>query len=1177
VVEQALVLIYVCVLIVKTCHTSPQVCESYGFGSTADGVFIFFIIFALMMLVVLLGIGCVRLYYAGYVPKLILMANAYSVTPSQIVKRVVSRRAREIERQITHFLGLDAVRLTPRAAAAVLKFRSAGGRTAPSDAPEPVLLAATGSMARLQITGVFPQTTCRVQVDLENLAIRWSHRHMIHLHVVNVDMILLLKPRPIPSMSTFAKRGFQSLLQPPRTSARGSERSSQTSGWALQRLSGTREKEGGVHTHEEEGSDVINTLTVTYSDRGGISRQLELRMLNRVASVWLEALQLMMKMIPRTISPAFSRWAASCMAATSTRGAGGALRYAELGSILRCANASDTLNSDQLDEALRNYHEQIEQSLDIPQWLESVSAGTPARRMLGTREVTGLLLLLCSPSQHIEDVFERYGADGFMGPAEWIQFHRAEQHNQNGEPEGDDPVAMSCATPSPCIRMPSSLQLSEQGHSSKLTKLQFALQMLHPRNDATTPAEEVKKTAEVDLPLAQFWIASSHNTFCVGDQLTGNSSPDAYRRQLLQGLRHCEIDCWNRGLEPIVTHGHTFCSIEQFEPVAMAVSDAAFATSTLPVILSLEMHCHPPQQHKIARMMVKHLGDTVLSYDALCETGRAPTLSPLDLKRRILVKGKVKPPKKPKVKRKRFSKRHTARPARPNDDSISRKEESALSSSTFARLSRLPKLARPESAESMDMTTADDENTISRRASEFDISPIEVMASARKELYKQRRTPSSKDTTDEFYASLLCMRSEPIKGFLGSVSKWTMPITSVNEDRMLKLLGISAYERNQIEGLQSSRSQFAAGVTEEQQTTRAVMNFTTNPTRTVGVMQRRTAGWMLRPYPLGLRFSGKNMSPLIPWLAGAQSACLNFSDVDLAVTLHFALFNGSDGFVVKPPEMRGVWRDSESRRSSSSCGASCAENETSSRGTSRKDGSAASKTSSPNSCVASSSRRSSEQLVQEPSDDRFWPPPREMLFRASVQILALCNLPKRGEKRPSYEGSRASAHKYHPELSGGHSPPKKVGPSSPVITFSLHAIGGMCAVSDTLPLPHELKAQIALPPRLNGMNAAFSETVHCIAAEPDATFIRVGVTDGRQEVAYETTLLSRLRGGYRVIRLRGLLGTRIELCNLFVRVTFGAEWNLWPGARHLSLRQAVRSSSRSLRQGSDRVMPEERV
>jgi hypothetical protein len=57
------------------------------------------------MLVVLLGIGCVRLYYAGYVPKLILMANAYSVTPSQIVKRVVSRRLARCphaRRPVTH-------------------------------------------------------------------------------------------------------------------------------------------------------------------------------------------------------------------------------------------------------------------------------------------------------------------------------------------------------------------------------------------------------------------------------------------------------------------------------------------------------------------------------------------------------------------------------------------------------------------------------------------------------------------------------------------------------------------------------------------------------------------------------------------------------------------------------------------------------------------------------------------------------------------------------------------------------------------------------------------------------------------------------------------------------------------------------------------------------------------
>ena len=75
---------------------------------------------------------------------------------------------------------------------------------------------------------------------------------------------------------------------------------------------------------------------------------------------------------------------------------------------------------------------------------------------------------------------------------------------------------------------------------------------------------------------------------------------------------------------------------------------------------------------------------------------------------------------------------------------------------------------------------------------------------------------------------------------------------------------------------------------------------------------------------------------------------------------------------------------------------------------------------------------------------------------------------------------------------------------------------------------------------------AAGETVHCVAAEPHATFLRVSVTERRdragvsnllgegwrdagQEVAYTIAVLGRLRRGYRVLQLRGLLGTRIEL------------------------------------------------
>jgi hypothetical protein len=106
---------------------------------------------------------------------------------------------------------------------------------------------------------------------------------------------------------------------------------------------------------------------------------------------------------------------------------------------------------------------------------------------------------------------------------------------------------------------------------------------------------------------------------------------------------------------------------------------------------------------------------------------------------------------------------------------------------------------------------------------------------------------------------------------------------------------------------------------------------------------------MAGPFPLGLRFSGKNMSPLPCWLAGAQNVALNMTNNDLAVHLHFALFDtASEGYVLKPVEMRGSQSDSSvsSRMSISS------------------------------------------------NEDAYWPPPRMGLHRTTIDIICLHNLPK---------------------------------------------------------------------------------------------------------------------------------------------------------------------------------------
>ena len=128
----------------------------------------------------------------------------------------------------------------------------------------------------------------------------------------------------------------------------------------------------------------------------------------------------------------------------------------------------------------------------------------------------------------------------------------------------------------------------------------------------------------------------------MGDQLTGRSTAHAYRRQLLQQCRHLEIDCWDGKREPLVTHGHTFVTAETFDRVAQAVAECAFITSDLPVLLSLEMHCSSKQQHRLATMAVEHIGDNLLKYDDLVATGRGNAISPVDLSRSVLLKGKVK-------------------------------------------------------------------------------------------------------------------------------------------------------------------------------------------------------------------------------------------------------------------------------------------------------------------------------------------------------------------------------------------------------------------------------------------------------------------------------------------------------------------------------------------------------
>eukprot|EP00966_Prymnesium_polylepis_P291590 6734701-Prymnesium_polylepis.1 len=82
--------------------------------------------------------------------------------------------------------------------------------------------------------------------------------------------------------------------------------------------------------------------------------------------------------------------------------------------------------------------------------------------------------------------------------------------------------------------------------------------------------------------------------------------------------------------------------------------------------------------------------------------------------------------------------------------------------------------------------------------------PLAQSMSAMRRLDKAR-TKSGKNATDNFYANHLVLRSQPVEQCLRSIRRWPLPITSINEGRLLLALGVSEADRHQIEGLKLRR------------------------------------------------------------------------------------------------------------------------------------------------------------------------------------------------------------------------------------------------------------------------------------------------------------------------------------------------------------------------------------
>uniref|UniRef100_A0A8D2B444 Phosphoinositide phospholipase C n=1 Tax=Sciurus vulgaris TaxID=55149 RepID=A0A8D2B444_SCIVU len=202
---------------------------------------------------------------------------------------------------------------------------------------------------------------------------------------------------------------------------------------------------------------------------------------------------------------------------------------------------------------------------------------------------------------------------------------------------------MNNVTTDYCLDIIKKFEVSEENKAKNVLGIEgFTNFMRSPACDVFNPLHH-EVYQDMDQPLCNYYIASSHNTYLTGDQLLSQSKVDMYARVLQEGCRCVEVDCWDGpDGEPVVHHGYTLTSKILFRDVVETINKHAFVKNEFPVILSIENHCSIQQQRKIAQYL-KGIFQDRLDLSSV-DPGEGKQLpSPQSLKGKILVKGKKLP------------------------------------------------------------------------------------------------------------------------------------------------------------------------------------------------------------------------------------------------------------------------------------------------------------------------------------------------------------------------------------------------------------------------------------------------------------------------------------------------------------------------------------------------------